>query len=88
MKLKPLHDWVVIERQPETSELGGIFVPGSPSNQGAVIAIGHKVREVAVGDLIQFNPFAGYVIKAESLNVTFIHESDITIILDGKTLTQ
>lgn len=59
LKLRPLHDWLVIEREPEVTELKGLVIPGSPSNRGTVIAVGSKVKDVSVGDCVQFNAYAG-----------------------------
>lgn len=80
MKLKPLHDWVVIECDPAQSEEKGFFLPSSPSNQGKVLAVGPKVKEIESGDRVRFNPYAGLVVTGE-VSVTFVHEIDITGII-------
>lgn len=81
MKLKPLHDWVVIERQPVQTEENGFFFPSSPSNQGKVLAVGPLVKEIEPGDRVRFNPYAGLVVTGE-VSVTFVHEADVVGLLN------
>lgn len=72
MKLRPLHDRVVIRRsEEETKTAGGIVLPGSAAekpNQGEVVAVGTgkvldngEVRPLAVkvGDKVVFGPYSG-----------------------------
>lgn len=77
MKLKPLHDWVVIERDPVQIEEKGFFLPSSPSNQGKVLAVGPLVKEIEPGDRVRFNPYAGFVIQAAEMTVSVIRPVDI-----------
>ena len=79
MKFKPLHDWVVIiRRDPVTSAL---WIPESLSNQGNVVAVGPKVKDVSVGDSVQFNPYSGLEVTTDEHTVLFINEAEISIIL-------
>lgn len=81
MKLKPLHDWVVIERDPVQTEEKGFFLPSSPSNQGKVLAVGPLVKEIEPGDRVRFNPYAGLVIEKGSFKSTVIRSGDIVGVL-------
>uniref|UniRef100_UPI003F588DFD hypothetical protein n=1 Tax=Vibrio cholerae TaxID=666 RepID=UPI003F588DFD len=47
MKLRPLHDWVIIKRDKPLESL--LWVPDKPGNTGEVVAIGAEVVEVNVG---------------------------------------
>lgn len=96
MKLRPLHDRVIVKRKDkETKSAGGIVLTGTAaekSTQGVILAIGKgrilengKIRplDVKVGDLIIFNE--GYGIKTEHINneeVLIISESDILAIIE------
>lgn len=80
MKLRPLHDWVVIERDPVQTEEKGFFLPGSPSNQGKVLAVGPLVKEIEPGDRVRFNPYAGLVINGTML-FTLLREQDIHMVI-------
>ena len=87
MKLKPLHDWVVIERDTVINEEKGFFIPSSPSNQGKVLAVGPLVKEVEPGDRVRFNPYAGVLIKAAEMTVTIIRPADIIgVLISGLAL--
>lgn len=79
MKLRPLHDWVVISR----SSLPGntIWTPDKPSNKGTVLAVGPKVREILIGNEVQFNPYAGLDITVNGETFLFLNEAEISIIL-------
>ena len=88
MKLRPLHDRVVIRRSEEESKTaGGIVLPGSAAekpNRGEVVAVGTgrildngEVRALAVkvGDKVVFGPYSGSnTVKVLSL----IHISEPT----------
>lgn len=78
MKLRPLHDWVVIERDKPVEGL--LWVSDKPVNRGTVTAIGPKVKEVSVGDQVQFNPYSGLEITAHGQTWLFINEAEILFI--------
>ncbi|MDC7252037.1 co-chaperone GroES [Wohlfahrtiimonas chitiniclastica] len=72
MKLRPLHDRVIIElASEETTSAGGIVLPGSATekpSRGKVIAVGTgktldngqvKAVDVKVGDEILFGKYSG-----------------------------
>ena len=72
MKIRPLHDRVVIRRKEEEEKTaGGILLPGSAKekpNEGEVVAVGigrvldnGEVRpvDVKVGDKVVFGKYAG-----------------------------
>ncbi|EKF9660230.1 co-chaperone GroES [Vibrio cholerae] len=80
MKLRPLHDWVVIERKELDRSL--LMLPNQLSNKGDVIAVGSKVKEIAVGDVVQFNRYAGLEVSNQGNTVIFINEAEILVILE------
>ena len=96
MKLRPLHDRVVIRRSEEESKTaGGIVLPGSAAekpNRGEIVAVGTgkildsgEVRALAVkvGDKVIFNE--GYGVKTEKLDgqdVLILSETDILAIVE------
>lgn len=76
MKIRPLHDRVIVKRQEQESKsAGGIVLTGSAaekSTRGEVIAVGNgrilengdvKALDVKVGDTVIFND--GYGVKTE-----------------------
>ena len=72
MKVRPLHDRVIVRREEEEqTTAGGILLPGSAQekpNQGEVVAVGSgrildsgEVRpvDVKIGDKVVFGQYAG-----------------------------
>lgn len=91
MKIRPLHDRVVVRRAPEeTKTAGGIVIPDSASKekpvQGEVIAVGPgkplengqlQKMEVKVGDKVLFGKYAGTEVKLGNEELTVMREDDI-----------
>lgn len=91
MKLRPLHDRVIIKRtEVEAKSAGGIVLTGSAaekSTRGEVIAVGNgrildngdvRALDVKVGDNVLFNE--GYGVKTEKIDgeeYLIMSESDI-----------
>jgi len=96
MKIRPLHDRVVVRRAPEeTKSAGGILIPDSASKEkpieGEVIAVGPgkvqddgKVRmlTVKVGDKVLFGKYAGTEVKLGKEELTVMREDDILGIVE------
>lgn len=96
MKIRPLHDRVLIKKQEvELKSAGGIVLTGSAagkSTRGTVIAVGNgrvldngkvKSLDVRVGDVVIFNE--GYGAKTEKIDnddVLILTESDILAIIE------
>lgn len=97
MKIRPLHDRVIVERlEVESKSAGGIVLTGSAagkSTRGKVLAVGTgRILEdgktapmnVKVGDTVIFND--GYGVKSEKIDnqeVLIMSESDILAIVEG-----
>lgn len=96
MKIRPLHDRVVVRRKEEEAKTaGGIVLPGSAKekpNQGVVVAVGSgrvldngDVRPVDVkeGDLVVFGKYAGSdTIEVEGEELIILSESDIKAVVE------
>ncbi|EUB71135.1 co-chaperone GroES [Pseudomonas hormoni] len=97
MKLRPLHDRVVVRRSEEEKKTaGGIVLPGSAAekpNQGEVLAVGPgkalengEVRALAVkvGDKVVFGPYSGSnTVKVDGEDLLVIGESEILAVIEG-----
>lgn len=95
MKIRPLHDRVVVRRKEEQeTSAGGILLPGSAKekpNQGEVVAVGvgrvldnGDVRpvDVKVGDIVVFGKYAGSdTIEIDGEELIILGESDIKAVL-------
>lgn len=90
MKIRPLHDRVVVRRlEEERTSAGGIVIPDSAAekpSQGEVIAIGPgklldsgEVRslDIKVGDRILFGKYAGTEVKLDGEEYVVMREDDI-----------
>ena len=96
MKLKPLHDRVLIKRlEEEEKTKGGIIIPDTAKEKpikGEVIACGPgkmsddgKRMEMSVkpGDQVMFNKYAGTEIKIEGEEHLVMREDDIVAIIEN-----
>ncbi len=96
MKIRPLHDRVVIRRMAEeTTTASGIVIPDSATekpSEGEVIAVGNgKVNDsgnvtpldVKVGDKVLFGKYAGQEVKVGGEEVIIMTESDIMGVLEA-----
>ncbi|MGB0662888.1 MAG: co-chaperone GroES [Pontibacterium sp.] len=97
MKIRPLHDRVVIRRsEEEATTAGGILLPGAAAekpNQGEVLAVGEgrvqkdgsfQALSVKVGDKVVFGPYAGSnTIKIDGEELLIVSESEIFGVLEA-----
>lgn len=95
MKIRPLHDRVIVKRvAEETTSAGGIVLPGSATekpSEGEILAVGNGKRldngevralEVKVGDKILFGKYSGNEVKIDGEELIVMREEDIMGILD------
>ncbi len=96
MKLRPLHDRVIIKRmEEERVSAGGIVIPDTATEKpikGEVIAAGNgkiledgKVRPMAVkaGDKVLFGKYSGTEVKVEGQEYLVMREEDIMAVIEG-----
>lgn len=95
MKIRPLHDRVVVKRvEEETKTAGGIVLPGSAAekpSEGEVLAVGGgkpldngqlRPMAVKVGDKVLFGKYSGTEVKVDGEQYIVMREDDIMGILD------
>lgn len=96
MKIRPLHDRVVVRRMAEeTTTASGIVIPDSATekpSEGEVIAVGKGkttesgtviAMDVKVGDKVLFGKYAGQEVKVDGDEVLMMNETDIMCVLEG-----
>ncbi len=94
MKIRPLHDRVIVKRvAEETTSAGGIVLPGSATekpSEGEVLAVGNgkqldngdvRALEVKVGDKVLFGKYSGNEVKVDGEELIVMREEDIMGIL-------
>ena len=95
MKIKPLHDKVLVKRvDEETKTAGGIIIPDTAKekpSEGIVEAVGNGFRtedgkilpmSVKVGDRVLFAKWGGTEIKLGGETRLIIKESDILAVVE------
>ena len=95
MKIRPLHDRVVIKRKEEERlSPGGIVIPDTAKEKpvrGEVLAIGNgKILEdgriipldVKVGDEVLFGKYSGNEIKVDGEELVVMREDDLMAVFD------
>ena len=94
MKIRPLHDRVIIRRmEEEKTSPGGIVIPDSATEKpvkGEVVAVGKgKILEngdirpldIKVGDTILFGKYSGTEVSVDGEELLVMREDDITAIV-------
>lgn len=95
MKLRPLHDRVIVKRlDNERKTASGIVIPESAAekpDQGEILAVGNgkvgddgKIRAMAVkvGDRILFGKYSGQTVKVDGDELLVLREEDIMAVVE------
>ena len=96
MKIRPLHDRVIVKRmEEERISAGGIVIPDSATEKpvrGLVLAAGNgkilengSVRPIAVkaGDKVLFGKYSGTEVKVDGEELLVMREEDIMGVIEG-----
>jgi chaperonin GroES len=97
MKIRPLHDRVIVKRlEEEKTSAGGIIIPDTAAEkpvQGKIVAVGKgkilengEVRplDVKVGDKILFGKYGGQEVKVDGEDLLVMREEDVMAVIEGK----
>ena len=95
MKIRPLHDRILVKREEEKEvKKGGIIIPDTAKEkpqEGKVIAVGNgKVNDegkkvpldVKAGDKILFGKYSGSEVKIDDKEYLILREEDVLAILE------
>ncbi len=96
MKVRPLHDRVLIERiEAESKTSGGIIIPDNAKEkpaEGKVVAVGEGLRnedgdriklDVKKGDRVLFAKWGGTEVKVDGKELIILKESDILAVIES-----
>jgi chaperonin GroES len=97
MKVRPLHDRIIVSRIDEGEQkVGGIIIPDSAKEkpqQGSVIATGQgkfkddgtrQPLDVKDGDTILFGKYSGQEIKVDGQDYLIMREDEVLAVLESK----
>jgi len=95
MKLRPLHDRVIIKRlEEERKTASGIVIPDTAAekpDQGKVLAVGPGKKnedgkivpvDVKVGDKVLFGKYSGTTVRVEGDEILVMREEDIMAVVN------
>ncbi|QKK03655.1 MAG: co-chaperone GroES [Pseudomonadota bacterium] len=96
MKLRPLHDRVIVKRvEEERTTPGGIVIPDSATEKpirGEVVAVGNgkildngeqRALDVKVGDKVLFGKYSGTEVKVDDEELLVMREDDIMAVIES-----
>ena len=96
MKIRPLHDRVVIRRtEEERTSPGGIVIPDGAAEKpikGEVLAVGNgkllengdvRPLDLKVGDQVLFGKYSGTEVKMDGEELLVMREDDIMAVIEG-----
>ena len=96
MKLRPLHDRVIVRRvEEEKMSSGGIVIPDNAAEKpirGEVLAVGNgkildtgeqRALDVKTGDKVLFGKYSGTEVKVDDEELLVMREDDIMAIIEG-----
>jgi len=96
MKIRPLHDRVIIRRvEEERTSPGGIVIPDSATEKpikGEVIAVGNgklmdngevRALDVKAGDKVLFGKYSGTEVKVEGEDLLVMKEDDVMAVIEN-----
>ena len=96
MKIRPLHDRVIVKRLEEVrTTASGIVIPDTAAekpDQGEVIAVGPGKKDdngkvitldVKVGDKVLFGKYAGQTVKVGGDELLVMREEDLMVVVEA-----
>ncbi|MFO1418958.1 MAG: co-chaperone GroES [Methylotetracoccus sp.] len=96
MKIRPLHDRIVVKRvEEEKTSPGGIVIPDSAKEKpirGEVVAVGNgklldngqvRALDIKVGDKVLFGKYSGTEVKIDGVDYLMLREDDVMGVLDA-----
>ena len=96
MKIRPLHDRVIVKRlEEERKTASGIVIPDNAAekpDQGQILAVGpgkrdengkHVAMDVKVGDRVLFGKYAGQTVKVDGEELLVMREEDIMGVVEA-----
>ena len=85
-KIHPLADRVVLQQlDAEETTASGLILPDSAKEkpaEGKIVAVGTKVKEVKVGDIVLYSKYGPTEVKIDGKDLLVLKEEEIMAILE------
>jgi chaperonin GroES len=95
VNIRPLHDRVVVKREPdERKSAGGIVIPDTASEKptfGKVVAVGQgkvfdngqiRAPDIKVADRVLFGKYSGTEVKVNNEELVVMREDDVMAVVE------
>jgi len=95
MKIRPLHDRVIVKRiEEERKSAGGIVIPDTAAekpDQGEIVAVGKGKKDdngkvipidVKIGDRVLFGKYSGQTVKVKGDELLVMREEDLMGVIE------
>ena len=96
MKIRPLHDRVIVKRmEEERTSPGGIVIPDAAAEKpikGEIVAVGNgrildngdtRALDLKAGDKVLFGKYSGTEVKFDGEELLVLEEKDIMGVVEG-----
>ncbi len=96
MKIRPLHDRVIVKRlEEERTSPGGIVIPDAAAEKpikGEIVAVGNvkilengeiRALDLKAGDKVLFGKYSGTEVKVDGEELLVMKEDDIMAVIEG-----
>jgi len=96
MKIRPLHDRVIVKRiEEEKKSAGGIVIPDTAAekpDQGEIVAVGKGKKDdngkliaidVKIGDRVLFGKYSGQTVRVKGDELLVMREEDLMGVIEG-----
>ena len=96
MKIRPLHDRVIVKRiEEEKKSAGGIVIPDTAAekpDQGEIVAVGKGKKDdngklipidVKIGDRVLFGKYSGQTVKVDGEELLVMREEDLMGVVEA-----
>ena len=97
MKIRPLHDRVIVKRlEEERTSPGGILIPDTAAEkpvQGKIVAVGKgkilddgqvRALDVKIGGKVLFGKYSGTEVKVDGEDLVVMREEDVMAVIESK----
>ena len=97
MKIRPLHDRVIVKREDEERKSpGGIVIPDTAAEKpirGKIVAVGKgkiledgsvRALDVKIGDKVLFGKYGGTEVKVDGDELLVMREEDLFAVVEAK----